>query len=326
MNTSIYILIGGDGYLGRNFAYFLSERDISFIILDKKPKDESFWDKFPLKNLMKKYYQFDLTLPKGIKSLSEIEVSLKNILLNSKAIIINFAAESNINKWILDPNECDNNNLRCCRNGFHIAYFLNEMGFLKKYIYVSDYKVNSFQARNPYITNRKKCEDYLKFIISHTEINFLKKIKIFRPVNLMDVVAINVRGLINFNNNGNSILMKVIECKPGGTMEIYGNGLSQRMFITMNKMCDLLFQAEDSFISDVSDENFNSVRTVNIKIRDLILSLAKSFKFNYLYIKDPRGIYSVENGILQDKVYSFYESSRDIEKIESSINRMKTCI
>ena len=45
MNSKIYVLLGGDGYYGRNFQYYLSQKDISFIVIDKNNIDDNFMKK-----------------------------------------------------------------------------------------------------------------------------------------------------------------------------------------------------------------------------------------------------------------------------------------
>ena len=205
--NSIYILLGGDGYYGRNFQYYLSQKGIKFIVIDKNEisfaegsfKKDNFYENELIKKCMIKYIQHDLN--DKIK-INELNIEFKN--KNDKIIIINFAAISFVDYSILHPNETIKNNLNCCINGYKL--FLNLNNSLK-YIYVSTDEVNvnkSNKELSPYVISKRKCEDFLKSL----ENSNLENIIILRPVNLMDVIETGICGLKQKNK---CLLNKIVD-------------------------------------------------------------------------------------------------------------------
>ena len=310
----IFILLGGDGYYGRNFQFYLSEIDISFIVIDIKEYDENFYSMFPIANHLIRYIRFDLN--------NEItDEWLKNeAIINAieNSIIVNFAAISFVDYSIENPNKTIANNVRCCDNGLKLF----KKG-AKKFIHISTDEVNAMKPEHelsPYIVSKKKCEELCKVVNKEKE--YQGKIKIIRPVNLMDVINCKFHGL---NQKNPCLLKKISELNKGGLIEIHGDGNQMRMFMTMRNACDLLFNVAlanlgpEKDLFDVVDTP--SLRTCDIKIRDLV------FGFKYLFVKDPRGrfqdmTYCISQNIKRE-TYSYYSSSRDCAKIVESLKRMR---
>jgi len=232
-------------------------------------------------------------------------------------IIINFAAISFVDYSILYPEETIKNNLNCCVNGYKL--FLNS-NIDSKYIYVSTDEVNVNKPDNelsPYVISKRKCEEYLK------NLKNLKHLYIVRPVNLMYVIEPSVKELKQKNN---CLLNKIINILKNTCenkkVQIYGTGEQKRMFMTMNNACDILFTISNENIETIKIIDIVDIpdkRTMDLKIKDIVLYLKNIYKFEVEYINDPRGIY-------QDLTYlnneNSLENENDLKLISSVINRL----
>ena len=100
-----YILLGADGYYGRNFQYYLSELDYCFISIDKNIPDD-FYSSFPIENHLLDYIGCDLNDKDCVKKIIKLIEFFKD-----EVIIINFAAISFVDYSIIHPEETIINNL-----------------------------------------------------------------------------------------------------------------------------------------------------------------------------------------------------------------------
>ena len=316
MSTSNFILLGGDGYFGRNFAYYLAEKEIKFIVVDKREYDDTFWGAFPLKNNLIKYIQLDLKKEESVETLDEtLDEYFTGIDdLNGKYDsfhLINFAATSFVDDCIADPNKSMSNNVKCCINGLNVAK--NHVAYITDYTYISTDEVNVMKSEgelSPYVISKRKCEDFLKD---------RESVKIMRPVNLMDVMIPGVSGLRQKNN----CLLKILSEKPSHVY-IHGKGEQMRMFMKMRVACEELFKFVLGSEKMLDITLHPELRTTNIKIRDIVHYLSAALHYNYSFIKDPRGQYQDYNYCVgkNHKPYSFYTSTRDIAIILESVKRM----
>ena len=293
----IYILLGGDGYYGRNFQYYLSQKNIKFIVIDRneiKDDDDFYMKNKLIKNHLIKYIQHDLN--------NKIDIHLLPInKYDSEIIIVNFAAISFVDYSILYPNETIKNNLNCCINGYKL--FLN-LNLKSKYIYISTDEVNVDKPNNelsPYVISKRKCESFLKGIFN-LESN-VKDVFIIRPVNLMDVIEPGIKGLKQKNK---CLLNKIVDILKNSNdknekVQIHGTGEQKRMFMTMLNACDVLFN-NCNYLNENENKNIIDIvnildkRTTDLKIKDIVEYLKNIYNFEIEYINDPRGIY-------QDKTY-----------------------
>lgn len=189
-----------------------------------------------------------------------------------------------------------------------------------KYIFISTPSLNAMKTRNdmsPFAEAAMICEEFLKN---------KSNAKVFRPVSLIDVVDEKVKGLVDERD---TLITKIVKVPPGGLIEIHGKGEQKRMYITMLEACKALYEFVDypAKMLNISEINLDFPihihTTVNIKVRDLVHYLSKAFGYNYLFIKDPRNRYQ---DMIQTKLnhpYSYYDTTRDIKLISTSINRMR---
>ena len=290
MNSSTYILLGGDGYYGRNFQYYLAERNINFIVIDNKINVEemNFYALRLIKKHLIKYIHHDLN--NKIKyNFKEFENS------NTKIIIVNFAAISFVDYSILNPEETINNNVNCCINGYNLFETLKSK--MKKYVYISTDEVNvnkDDDELSAYVISKRKCEDFIK---DKMKIN--NNIYILRPVNLMDVIKPGIKELKQQNKCLLNKITNIISNSTNEKVQIHGTGEQKRMFMTLLNACNILFEicnSEDKYENIIDVVKLSNIRTCNLKIKDIVLYIKSIYNFEIEYINDPRGIY-------QDKTY-----------------------
>lgn len=301
--TQKFILLGGNGYYGRNFQYFLTkhlEFDKSIIVIDKEIT-------FKFKDVT--YLQYNLT--------NFSESLLESISSESSIIIINFAAMSFVDDSILNPDECINNNVKCLETAIQLYKKLSRNRNVKL-VHISTDEVNVIKPnseKSPYVKSKLMCEDILR---NSEGINF----EILRPVNLMGY-CFNCK--CKELRQANECLLKKISDKPD-IIYIHGSGCQRRMFMTMTDACETLY----SISLDISDKfknifnivditEYPSLRTSNLQIKDIVIYLSKYYHFKYVYIDDPRGKY-------QDQSYSACSQFQNNETLHLDLRKILECI
>jgi UDP-glucose 4-epimerase len=108
-----YILLGGNGYYGRNFQYFLKMKgdgQNEIIVIDK-----------------------EITVQ--FKGITYIQCNLTHFNFNFNSTqdttIINFAAISFVDDSILNPDECINNNVKCLESAIQLCKTISNECYVK---------------------------------------------------------------------------------------------------------------------------------------------------------------------------------------------------
>ena len=301
------LLIGGNGYYGRNYQYFLSTKNIPFKIVDRVrlTKDDIVCDFAKISN-----------------DYSNVEEDFKLFLelKDRVSAIVNFAAVSFVDYSIEHPDETIENNYSCCVNGLKLANVLN----CDNYIYISTDEVNvdkPVAELSPYVISKRNCEKFLK----NCEAQALRRendeysvdIKIMRPVNLMGTMEPHFETL----NQTNPCLLKKIAdviSSGQGKVQIHGSGNQRRMFMDMRIACEvLLLFVDDSFEEKILDiTEYPEFRTQNLKIKDIVMNLQRKYGFPVEYVEDPRGIYQDDN----------YLTTLTVREYNGSIQLIKKCL
>jgi hypothetical protein len=170
---------------------------------------------------------------------------------------------------------------------------------------------------SPFTEAAMICEEFLKN---------KPNAKVFRPVSLIDVVDVRVKGLVDERD---TLITRIMKTAPGGLIEIHGKGEQKRMYMTMIEACRALFEFVDYpakmlNISELTSDFPIYIRTtVNIKVRDLVHYLSKAFGYNYLFVKDPRNKYQDMIQTRFNHPYSYYDIARDIKYLSICIERMR---
>jgi nucleoside-diphosphate-sugar epimerase len=302
-----FILLGGDGYFGRNFTKYILPHKV--LIIDKHPKFSSM---MPFN-----YIEHDLKNEIDINKL-KIDVSKYEI------VVINFAAISFVDDSIANPNETIDNNLKCCINGF---LFSQQLGIDTKYIYISTDEVRANktdETLSAYIKSKVLSERYL-LEKAKTHPN----IKILRPVNLMDVID---EGKPELRQQNQCLLTKIANCPTNGHIYIHGTGEQRRMFMRMKTACKILYDISISKINRMFNPDrlllfdvveYPGLRTENMKIKDIVYYLADKFYLNYSHIEDPRGKYQDETYLSNSEHVKRVDYENSLELIFKCVVRMK---
>lgn len=309
-----YILLGADGYYGRNFQYYLSELDYNFIAIDKNIPDD-FYLSFPIVYHLLDYIRCDLNDKDCVKHIYELIEFFKD-----EVIIINFASISFVDYSIIHPEETIINNLNCCVNGYKLAKHFNS-----KYIYISTDEVRVNKDENelsPYVISKRKCEKFLNSL--HSDLN---KIYILRPVNLMDVIAQRKE----LKQKQRCLLNNIIDSISSKKNVILHVGTQKRMFMKMKTACDVLFKIDDEenkSVSATSARNKSikivdivdnpSLRTNDLPIHDIVYFLSFVYKFKVDEISNPRGIYQDESYLNSDEKWN----SNSYKMILNAVDRL----
>lgn len=286
-----YILLGADGYYGRNFQYYLSELDYCFIAIDKNIPDD-FYLSFPIENHLLDYIRCDLNDKDCVRRIYERIEFFKD-----EVIVVNFASISFVDYSIIHPEETIINNLKCCVNGYKLAKHFNS-----KYIYISTDEVRVNKEENelsPYVISKRKCEKFLNSL--HSDLN---NIYILRPVNLMDVI-VPIREL---KQKQRCLLNNIVDSISSKKNVILHVGTQKRMFMKMRTACDVLFKIVDysnnNSIKIVDIVDNPSLRTNDLPIHDIVYFLSFVYKFKVDEISNPRGVYQDESYLNSDEKWN----------------------
>lgn len=308
-----YILLGADGYYGRNFQYYLSELDYCFIAIDKNIPDD-FYSSFPIENHLLDYIRCDLSDKDSVKKIINLIEFFKD-----DVIIINFAAISFVDYSIIHPDETIVNNLSCCINGYKLfRHFSFDSQNQSKYIYVSTDEVRVDKDENelsPYVISKRKCEKFLKGCVEDN-------IYILRPVNLMDVVVPR-KGLRQKNK---CLLNNIVDSISSKSSVKLHTGTQKRMFMRMRAACDVLFEIDDyvphnellpdELIKIIDVVDIPSLRTNDLPIHDIVYFLNYVYKFEVDEIPNPRGVYQDESYLNSEEKWNPNSYKMILESIE----------
>lgn len=305
-----YILLGADGYYGRNFQYYLSELDYCFIAIDKNIPDD-FYSSFSIENHLLDYIRCDLSDKDSVRKINDLIE-----FFNDEIIIVNFAAISFVDYSIIHPEETINNNVKCCINGYKLSKHFK----FCKYIYISTDEVRVNKDENelsPYVVSKRKCEKFLKGCVEGE-----KNIYILRPVNLMDVVVPR-KGLRQKNK---CLLNNIVDSISSKSSVKLHTGTQKRMFMRMRAACDVLFEIDDyvphnellpdELIKIVDVVDIPSLRTNDLSIHDIVYFLNYVYKFEVNEIPNPRGVYQDESYLNSEEKWNPNSYKMILESIE----------
>jgi nucleoside-diphosphate-sugar epimerase len=310
-----YIVLGGSGYFGSNFIYWLDWNTNIAINID--------WNK-PAKHAcgVNKYHlQYDLTNSLNVdriyKRVSAIE---DNIFDNPyfkrdekvKRIIINFAAQSFVDTSISSPEATLENNVNIVLTMLKLVNKFNKEGMIiSDVVHISTDEVHILNKKriedvSAYALSKKICEDILLKLSNENRI-----FKIVRPVNLYGIgsrIAADDYGLWQKNK---CIITKLVDAvrHPEKNHSFYISN-SSRHFVNIQRACNILEQ--------IANDNIKKTRIylmkydVEMKIKDLILGFIDRYSLTNITIlsSNPRGKYEDDGyGIPEMEQTSQFEMS-----------------
>ncbi len=329
------LITGGSGFIGTNFVNFLSKKKIKILNIDKM-SNVSTPEKF--KQLFyKKNYKFFKDNLNNTKKIYQLLKSYK------PDCIINFAAESHVDRSIDDPIYFIKNNINSATNLFHAYNKYYKTRKIKLFhistdeVYGSTKKrefkeYDNYNPSSPYSAS-KSSGDLIATAFNKTfgsEIRILRLTNNFGPYQFPEKYIPTL--ISSFLKN---------EKAP-----IYGKGKNIREWMFVNESCKAIWKII------ISKKKFNKinvgsgVRLTNLEIAKKIFKIMKTKKLtnlrnnNYIkYVKDRPGHderyalnttffkknikYKIKNNlyeVLEDTVDWYIKNDKWIKKINKSYN------
>ena len=293
-----YIILGGSGYFGSNFIYQKMREDERSVIINIDLNEPAGF--YPANRLF--WLKYDLADEKNVNRIYRDILKVEHDLKVQKRILINFAAQSFVDRSISSPEDTLMNNVNIVLNMLKLIERMNclvSMNLTKndsfQVIHISTDEVHILGKKDirdvsAYALSKKICEEIL-LKVSTSGNNMKKRVfKIVRPVNLYGVVSrrnADAYGLWQRNNCIITKLMKAVKNRSE-QMNLYLSE-STRHFINIQRACGIL----NKVILDEIDET--KVYLMNydfhIVIKDLILSFIDRYSLTNVRLsnQNPRG-------------------------------------
>lgn len=305
-DTSI-LITGGCGLIGSNFVKKIIKNNYHIIIIDNL--SSGYLENLKKINLFSKnkkkiqFFKLDLNKKKNIE---------KIFINNSIDYIFHFAAFSNVEMSINNPNKILQNNINSTKN---LIYYSKKYK-IKNFIFSSSASVygnvnfyknieENFSTNpiNPYGKSKLKCENIIKKNFKNTNLNYC----IFRYFN---VVGKHLSNKIKKSKNLN-LFEKINFCiKFKKIFEIHGSNLGTldgtpvRDYIHI----DDVVSAHNICLNNKRNKFWNNVYNIGynkgISVLDIILECKKIFKekLKYRFVDGKKGI--IQKSIANNKKFT----------------------
>ena len=311
------LVTGGSGFIGTNFINFLNKKSFDVLNIDKISK-VSTPEKFKKKSKNYKFHKINMLHKKKIE---------KILFKFRPDLIINFAAESHVDRSIDNPDEFLINNFSSATNLFSIFRKFSKLRKKSKLIHISTDEVfgsnnskpskeNSlYKPSSPY-SSSKASADLVAFSFNKTY-----------KTNIQIVNLCNCYGSYQFLEKFiPTCIFSLIKNKP---LPLYGKGKNVREWMHVNDACRAIFK-----IALGKDKNFrynigSNLRYNNINIAKKIFqilkkqNLTKLNKKNYFrFVKDRPGhdLRYALNSSLFKKTFKFKTYYKLDDGLQNTIN------
>lgn len=289
-----YIIFGGSGYFGSNFIYEKMREDERCVIINIDLNEPAGF--YPEKRLV--WLKYDLADDANVNKIYKDILNVEHDLKVQKRVLINFAAQSFVDRSISAPEDTLMNNVDIVLTMLKLINRMDDASL--QVIHISTDEVHILNKKDirdvsAYALSKKICEEIL-LKISTSGNNMKRRVfKIVRPVNLYGVVSrrnADAYGLWQRNNCIITKLMKAMKNRDE-QMNLYLSD-STRHFINIQRACDVL----NKVINDEIDET--KVYLMNydfhIVIKDLILSFIDRYSLTNIKLsnQNPRGRFEDE--------------------------------
>ena len=285
------LITGGSGFIGTNFINFLSYKKINILNIDKLSKISTL-EKFKKIHNKKKYF----FLKNNLKNVNKISEILNNF---NPDIIVNFAAESHVDRSINDPLYFIKNNIDSASNLF-MAYAKFYKRKRIKLFHISTDEVygstnkGSFKENDTYYPSSpysasKASSDLVALAFNKTYATDIKIINLtnnYGPYQYPEKFIPNL--IFHFLNN-----------KPA---PIYGNGKNIREWIYVDDSCKAIW---NTIISKKKFEKINigsNYRISNIDIANIVFKIMK--KKNLTKLESKKYLKKVKDRPGHDQRYA----------------------
>jgi len=265
------LITGGSGFIGTNFINFLSKRKLKILNIDKLSK-VSTPEKF--KNLYnKKNYFF---IKNNLSNVNQINKIFNNF---NPDLIINFAAESHVDRSISDPLYFIKNNINSASNLFYAYLYFLKKKKIKLYHISTDevygsIDIGSFTENDPYepsspYSASKGSSDLVAMSFNRT---FNTDIKILNLTNNYGPYQYPEKFIP-------TLIFHFLKNIPA---PIYGNGTNIREWLFVNDSCNGIWETVKSKKKFERINIGSKNRVSNIDIANMVFKIMKHKKLTKL--------------------------------------------
>jgi dTDP-glucose 4,6-dehydratase len=282
-----FLILGGSGFIGTNFINYLSLFQSNIIFNVDKISKESTTEKFKKIKFAKNYffYKFNLT---NQKKLSKLIIDIKPDL------IINFAAESHVDRSLDSPKFFFLNNIHICislaeacrqlKKNFKIFHISTDEVFGD----IKNGKVNEqekLKPTSPYSTS-KSCSDLI--LRSYSDVYNFK---------LTTIQMCNNYGPYQFPEK---FIPTAINCLINKKkIPIYGNGKNIREWIYVEDACKAIYKLSLLKRPKKSYNLGSNIRVDNLKLASILIKIFFKNK-----VKKNKHFLFTKDRLLHDKRYA----------------------
>ncbi|KAL2311969.1 hypothetical protein POMI540_4531 [Schizosaccharomyces pombe] len=332
------LVTGGAGFIGSNFLDYAVDKypDFHFTCIDKLSYVSNYTTVFLSKVLNQPNFRFlEMDLATNYKFLYQFMVEDSEI--NKITHIINFAAESSVDRSFIDPLYFTKNNILSTQNLLECVRILlgkkEELRNRLNFVHVSTDEVYGEQDENASVDEKSKLNPTSPYAASKAAVDLIiQSYRYSYKISVTVIRANNVYGPRQYEEKLIPMtlgkLKKFINQKSQKTMQdkitLHGDGLHKRKYLHIYdfiKAIDLVWMKQGSEVYHSTLESKMSGQIFNIGSDDEIdnLSLVKFICDYFLYRKlSLKNLdYSKYITFVQDRNYNDLRYSLNYEKIKS---------
>ena len=262
------LITGGMGFIGLHLVDYLLKKGNKIIVLDNFSNSN--------KNLIKKIQNKNLRIIEGdVRKIDDIVNSMKN-----QEIVIHLAAKISVNESIENPNETFDVNVNGTKNVLKACKQNN----IKKLIVASSaavYGENTSQSKLKEISKTNPISPYGESkLLMENEINKFQ----IKNSNLNCIILrfFNIFGKGQSSEYAGVITKFIEKISTNESIEIFGDGLQERDFISVDDVIESIFNAMKNGTGGTYNIGSGKTTTINDLAKVIISISKKNIKISHL--------------------------------------------
>ena len=262
------LITGGMGFIGLHLVDYLLKKGNKIIVLDNFSNSN--------KNLIKKIQNKNLRIIEGdIRKIDDIVNSMEN-----QEVVIHLAAKISVNESIENPNETFDVNVNGTKNVLKACKKNN----IKKLIVASSaavYGENTSQSKLKEISKTNPISPYGESkLLMENEINKFQ----IKNSNLNCIILrfFNIFGKGQSSEYAGVITKFIEKISTNESIEIFGDGLQERDFISVDDVIESIFNAMKNGTGGTYNIGSGKTTTINDLAKVIISISKKNIKISHL--------------------------------------------
>jgi len=262
------LITGGMGFIGLHLVDYLLKKGNKIIVLDNFSNSN--------KNLIKKIQNKNLRIIEGdIRKIDDIVNSMEN-----QEVVIHLAAKISVNESIENPNETFDVNVNGTKNVLKACKKNN----IKKLIVASSaavYGENTSQSKLKEISKTNPISPYGESkLLMENEINKFQ----IKNSNLKCIILrfFNIFGKGQSSEYAGVITKFIEKISTNESIEIFGDGLQERDFISVDDVIESIFNAMKNGTGGTYNIGSGKTTTINDLAKVIISISKKNIKISHL--------------------------------------------